>query len=1012
MQPGQPTTVKIVKLSPSQPENPLNSLTDHVAGDVYLDTHHRALYSTDASLYQIQPLAAVAPKTRDDVLVALQTAAEHRVPLIARGSGTSLSGQAIGAGIVLDFSKYLNRIVELDPVGGTARVEPGVVLEQLNAATAKHALQFGPDVATSNRANIGGMIGNNSAGSRSIVHGKTVDHVIALECLAADGAAATLAPCTPEQLQAEQRRTDRWGEAYRVVPRIIGENREEIVRRFPAILRRVSGYNLDEFVPECRGRYPLPPSVARVRQLEAERFPGADFNLAKLIVGAEGTLGCVTEATLHLVPLPARRGIVVLHFNSLAAAVGCIGAVLECRPSAAELLDGQIIRLAEKSLEYRNYLDFVIGRPESLMLVEFSDETDEAVARRAKELTDRLNGFAGLEHVLLALEPALCDHVWACRKAALPLIYGIPGLRKPLAFVEDAAVDPSRLPEFVARFREIIARAGTEGAFYGHASVGCLHIRPLLDPASRGDLTRLETISREVCDLVIEFGGAMSGEHGDGLARSYLNERMFGPAIYRAFKEIKAAFDPANIFNPGKIVDGPPPTQNLREGADYHPIEVPTVMDFSRERGLAGAAQMCNGAGVCRKLKTGTMCPSFMVTGDEEHSTRGRANALRLILSGALPPEELTGRRLFDTFDLCLQCKGCKAECPSNVDVAKMKAEFLHHYQAANGTSFGTLLMAHVASVNHLGSVFAPVSNWLLRAPGAAWLRERMAGLDRRRPLPRFVRQHFAKWFSNRRGRSTSAPATRGLIVLLDDCLTSFCEPQVNRSAVKVLEAAGYEVHLAGLVCCGRAAISKGMLTDAKRLAEESIGQLAPWAERGIPIVGCEPSCVLTLTDEYRDLAPGPAAEMVAKATSLIDTHLVRAGVELLAPSQSGSPAASRLLLHGHCHQKALVGMRDTLDILKQLPAGETQLIDSGCCGMAGSFGYEHYDMSMKIGERVLFPAVRAAADATIVAPGFSCRQQIAHGTGRRAVHPIELLADAVRGETRARSAPRTPRRG
>ena len=1000
MQPGQPTTVKIVKLSPSQPENPLNSLTSHIAGDVYLDTHHRALYSTDASLYQIQPLAVVAPKTRDDVLIAIQTAAEHRVPLIARGSGTSLSGQAIGAGIVLDFSKYLNRIIGLDPNGATARVEPGVVLEQLNAAAAKHGLQFGPDVATSNRANIGGMIGNNSAGSRSIVHGKTVDHVVALECLAADGAAATLTPLTPAQLQNEQRRADRWGDAYRAVPRIIGENREEIVRRFPAILRRVSGYNLDEFVPDCRDRYPLPPSVARVRQLEAERFPGAEFNLAKLIVGAEGTLGCVTEATLHLVPLPARRGLVVLHFSSLAAAVGCIGAVLECRPSAAELLDGQSPSSGwrKRVLNIETISDFVVGRPETLMLVEFSDESDEAVRRRAKELTDRLNGFAGLEHVLLALEPALCDHVWACRKAALPLIYGIPGLRKPLAFVEDTAVDPSRLPEFVARFREIIARAGTEGAFYGHASVGCLHIRPLLDPANRDDLTRLETISREVCNLVIEFGGAMSGEHGDGLARSYLNERMFGSSIYRAFKEIKAAFDPTNIFNPGKIVDGPPPTQTLREGADYHPIEVPTVMDFSRERGLAGAAQMCNGAGVCRKLKTGTMCPSFMVTGDEEHSTRGRANALRLILSaGHLPAENLTAsRRLFDdVFDLCLQCKGCKAECPSNVDVAKMKAEFLHHYQAANGTSFGTLLMAHVASVNHLGSIFAPVSNWLLRVPGAAWLRERMAGLDRRRPLPRFVRQHFAKWFYKHNRRSTTAPATRGPIVLLDDCLTSFCEPQVNQSAVTVLEAAGYEVHLAGLVCCGRAAISKGMLTDAKRLAEENVAQLAPWAKRGIPIVGCEPSCVLTLTDEYLDLALGPAAQMVAKATSLIDSHLIRAGIELPTPSQLESSSPSKLLLHGHCHQKALVGMRETLAILKQFPTTEVQLVDSGCCGMAGSFGYEHYEMSMKIGERVLFPAVRAAADATIVAPGFSCRQQIGHGTGRRAVHPIELLAAA-----------------
>ncbi len=562
----------------------LNSLPSRIAGDVFLDQHHRALYSTDASLYQIQPRAVVAPKTRDDIVVAMQTAAENRIPFIARGSGTSLSGQAIGAGIVVDFSKYLNRILELDPERAVARVEPGVVLDQLNAAVAKHGLQFGPDVATSNRANLGGMIGNNSAGSRSILHGKTVDHVLALDVLAADGSAATLVPLTPQELLIEQQRAGLWGGAYRTVVSLVAEHGAEIERRFPAILRRVSGYNLDEFVAACRDRYPPPPSVERVRRSEAERYPGADFNLAKLIVGAEGTLGCVTAATLHLVPLPARRGVVVLHFNSLAAAVGCIGAVLECRPSAAELFDGQIIRLAEKSLEYRHYLDFVVGRPESLMLVEFSDESDEEVRRRARELADRLTGLEGLDHVLMALEPAMCEHVWACRKAALPLLYGIPGLRKPLAFVEDTAVDPSRLPEFVARFREIIARAGTEGAFYGHASVGCLHIRPLLDPASRDDLARLEIISREVCDLVNEFHGAMSGEHGDGLVRSYLNERLFGETIYRAFQEIKAAFDPAGILNPGKIVNGPSPIANLRESPGGRPMRVDDGHGFSPRR--------------------------------------------------------------------------------------------------------------------------------------------------------------------------------------------------------------------------------------------------------------------------------------------------------------------------------------------------------------------------------------------------------------------------------------------
>ncbi len=1002
-----------MQISPSQSEQLANSplaesplaseLTRRISGDVIFDQHRRALYATDASLYQILPLAVVVPRSTGDVKATLELASEYGVSVTARGSGTSLSGQAIGPGIVIDFSKYLNRIVDLDPVRQTARVEPGVVLDQLNAAAAKHGLQFGPDVATSNRANIGGMIGNNSAGSRSILYGKTVDHVSELEVLSANGVAATLRPLTPTQLAAEQNRSDCWGRAYRTGTQIVASNRQEIIDRFPPIVRRVSGYNLDEFVAECRNRLSPPPSVGLVRQIESERYPGADFNLARLLVGAEGTLGVVTEALVYLVPKPARRGVVVLHFDSLEAAVASTGPALACKPSAAELFDGQIIRLAENSLEYRHYLDFVVGYPESLMLVEFSGDSDAAVRQQVADLADKMRGQPGLTHALEVLEPETVDHVWACRKAALPLLYGIPGLRKPIAFVEDTAVDPNRLPEFVAKFREIVTRAGTVGAFYGHASVGCLHIRPLLDIADRNDQALIERISKEVCDLVIEFHGAMSGEHGDGLARSYLNERLFGERIYAAFKQIKAAFDPLNILNPGKVVDGPSPIANLRRRPDVVLPQIRTTLDFSREGGFLRATEMCNGAGVCRKTQTGTMCPSFMATGDEEHSTRGRANALRLVLSGALPVERLTSRPMFETFDLCLQCKGCKAECPSNVDVAKMKTEFLHQYQAAQGATLGAQLMANVASLNHLGSALAPFSNWMAKMPGSGWLAEKLFGIDRRRPLPRFERLHFQKWFHRRQRQAaglkmpdakvsdSNTAGSRGPIVLLDDCLTSFCEPRVNRAAVKVLEGAGYDVHLAGLTCCGRAAISKGMLDQAKQLAQENINRLLPWAQQGVPIVGCEPSCLLTLTDEYLDLAPGDAAKQVASVTMLIETHLVAAGFEIPL-----KPHDKALLLHGHCHQKALVGMHDTLAMLRAIPGAAPSLVDSGCCGMAGSFGYEHYELSMKIGERVLLPAVRSAPDATILAPGFSCRHQIQHGAQRAALHPIELIAQSL----------------
>ncbi|MEX2114894.1 MAG: FAD-linked oxidase C-terminal domain-containing protein [Pirellulales bacterium] len=972
------------------------SLKKRIAGDVLCGIHERALYSTDASVYQIVPAGVVVPRSRDDVVAAHEVAIQHGLSIVPRGGGTSLSGQSIGAGLILDFSKYMNAI-ELDPQSRTARVQPGVVLDQLNAAAARDALQFGPDVATSSRANIGGMVGNNSAGARSIWHGKTVDNIIALDMVLADASLATFAPVTPAELVQQQSRHDLVGQIYREVDRIVRENREEIIARFPPVLRRVNGYNLDEFVPECRARIAQPRLLAAARANEIRMYPGADFNLTKLIAGAEGGLGTMTEALVHLLPLPKERGVLVLHFDSMEHAVESVGAILSCDPSAAELLDGLILRLAEKSLEYRNYLEFVVGRPESLVLVEFNGDTPDVVEAKAAELTEKLQGQRGLFHILPALDKQLCDHVWACRKASLPLLLGVPGKRKPVAFVEDAAVPPEHLPQFVARFREIMARHETDGAFYGHASVGCLHIRPMLDLREPVDIDRFQQISQEVCALVMEFHGAMSGEHGDGMARSYLNERLFGSRLYGAFKQVKGAFDPANRMNPGKVVDGPSPIENLRYSAKYRTIDVPTTFDFSREGGFAAAVELCNGAGVCRKLQTGTMCPSFMVTGDEEHSTRGRANALRMVLSGAIDPQELTGRRLFETFELCLECKGCKAECPSNVDVAKLKAEFLDGYYRQHGVPLGVRLMANVARLNRLGSALAPVSNWLAAMPGAPWLAERVAGVDARRPLPRFARQHFRKWFGrhcralNRNAASAQDAAPRGPIVLLDDCLTSYCEPNVNRAAVQVLEAAGYEVHLAGLQCCGRTFVSKGILGTAQRLARDNVSRLLPWASKGVPIVGCEPSCLLMLMDEYPDLVPGDDARLVAARSALIESHLVRAGIELPLAATS-----KKIVLHGHCHQKALVGTQETVSALRKIPGANVQLVDSGCCGMAGSFGYEHYDVSMAIGERVLFKAVRAAPDADIVAPGFSCRHQIAHATGRQAMHPIERIAECL----------------
>ena len=786
-----------------------------------------------------------------------------------------------------------------------------MVLDQFNAAAAPHGLQFGPDVATSSRANIGGMIGNNSAGARSIWHGKTVDNVIALDVVLSDGSVDHVRSADAARAARSSRpRTDLVGHD----PSRGAADRGAQSRRNRGPLSADSAARERLQSRRIRARVPRPLSHAaagaKVRaQREARMYPGAEFNLAKLIVGAEGTLATITEALVHLLPLPKVRGMVVLHFDSMAHAVASVEhdarlravgrrTVRRTDPAAGREEPGvsQLSRLRRRParvagagrIQRRAAPTKCRPRP---MRWSRSSRPAGAVSRPAGARQETVRSRLGLPQGGAAAAAGRCRaraSRWRSSKTR--------------------AVSPEHLPRFVERFREIMARHDTEGAFYGHASVGCLHIRPMLDLREPIDIDRLQQISHEVCDLVMEFGGAMSGEHGDGLARSYLNERLFGPRLYQAFKQVKAAFDPHDRMNPGKVVDGPSPIENLRYGTDYKTHRLPTTFDFSREGGFARAVEMCNGAGVCRKLQTGTMCPSFMATRDEEHSTRGRANALRLVLSGALPPEELTGERLFDTYDLCLQCKGCKAECPSNVDVAKLKMEFLNGYYRQHGAPLGVRLMAHAARLNELGSALAPLSNWAARLPGAGWLAERLLGIDRRRPLPRFERHHFRKWFRKRPVVEPTARAPRGPIVLLDDCLTSYCEPGVNRAAVQVLEAAGYEVHLAGLGLLRPHAGLEGFLTEAQELARRNIERLLPWAERGVPIVGCEPSCLVMLVDEYPDLVPGDAARAVAAQAALVDTHLVQRQDSTAAPLAD----AQKILVHGHCHQKALVGVADT----------------------------------------------------------------------------------------------------
>ncbi|MEK6665984.1 MAG: FAD-linked oxidase C-terminal domain-containing protein, partial [candidate division NC10 bacterium] len=660
-----------------------------------------------------------------------------------------------------------------------------------------------------------------------------------------------------------------------------------------------------------------------------------------------------------------------------------------------ELTDKMILDLARGNIEQSQRMGFVQGDPAAILIVEYAGESDAEVKAKVEALEARRarDRFGYASH--LAYDPAEQQSIWKLRKAGLGLLLGTKGDSKPIAFIEDTAVDPKDLPEFVPRFREIMAKHGARGAYYGHCSVGCLHIRPLINLKTERGLEQVRAIAGEIFDLVLEYGGAISSEHGDGRSRSPFLERVFGPRLFQAFREFKHAFDPKNLMNPGNLVDSPGLTEHLRSGPDYKTWEPATLLDFSGQGGFAAAVEMCNGVGVCRKKLEGTMCPSYMATRDEEHSTRGRANALRAVLSGQVPASEFTGRRLYEVMDLCLECKACKAECPSNVDMAKLKYEFLAHYYRANGLPLRNRLFGRIETLNRLGSRLAPLSNWVAGSRLNRWLMERLAGIDRRRPLPPFARETFTEWFNHRQ----APPAgTRGEVVLFHDTFVTYNAPQIGKAAVQLLERAGYAVRLVDKKCCGRPLISKGMLTEAKAHAAWNVERLLPSAERGVAIVGLEPSCLLTLRDEYIDLLRSDAARQVAKQSFLLEEFLERERRKGLSLPFGAN--GRKALLHGHCHQKALVGTGSTVAALRW--AGfDVQEMDSGCCGMAGSFGFEteHYDLSVALGNRRLVPAVKAAGpDVEVVAPGISCRQQIEHLAGRRAKHPAEVLWETLSG--------------
>lgn len=937
-----------------------------VEGEVHLDDLTCGLYATDASNYQIQPVAVVVPLSGDDVRAAVAVAAEHGVPILPRGGGTSLAGQTVGAAMVLDFSKHLNRILELDVAARRVRVQPGLVRDELNAAVAAHGLHFAPDPATANRANVGGMIGNNSSGTKSILFGKTIDHVEALKVLLADGTVLDLHELDLEGPEPAARRNGRGGEITGGLSRLVEANREEIAARYPKVMRRVGGYPLDELLDPRR------------------------FNPAKILVGSEGTLAVTLEATLKLEPLPAHTSVCVVHFMDVLEAIRAVEPILPSRPSAVEILDRTVLDRARENLDVAALCDFLEGEPAAVLIVEYYGDSEDDVRQRPQAMREELQRLGlGYAYPLLR-DRAAQARVWEVRKNGLGLMLGMKGDRKPIPFIEDAAIPIPMLPEYVERVLAICRELETDVAMYAHASVGVIHLRPILDLKRGDDVERMRRIAERTFELVQHYGGAWSGEHGDGLVRSAFNERFFGRKIYGALREVKRLFDPRGLMNPGKIVDAPQIHENLRYGTAYRVPGLDSVYHYHEDGSFAAAVEMCSGVGACRKTLGGTMCPSYIATRDEEHSTRGRANALRLAMSGQLGEGGLTGPRVREALELCLSCKACKAECPSNVDMAKLKSEVGQQVFDRDGVTLRDRLVGGSAGAAQLLSGrWAPLWNGVQRSRPFRAALDAVAGLHRRRTLPDYAQVPLSRRLAGR----SKAPGTGKQVVLFADTYLEYHEPEIGVAALELLESLGYEAIVARAGCCQRPRISHGFLRDAKRDGTATLQALDGFLRQGLPVVVCEPSCASALCDDLPDLVDDrELGRRVARGVRMIDAFLAR---ELEGSEVALTSPAGKILIHGHCHQKALFGTSAMHRLLARVPELEIAEVDSGCCGMAGAFGYqrETFELSRRIGEDRLFPAVRAAdEDTTVVACGFSCRHQIADFTGRRARHWVETL--------------------
>jgi FAD/FMN-containing dehydrogenase/Fe-S oxidoreductase len=967
-------------------------LKREVEGEVFADAFSRGRYATDASIYQIMPAAVVVPRSTADVAAALSVAREEGLALTMRGGGTSQCGQSVNSGVIVDTSKYLGRILELDVEGRRALVEPGIVLDELNRVLRPYGLWFPVDISTASRATIGGMAGNNSCGTRSLRYGMMRDHVIAIDALMSDGAPAHFGEISQNGADGPP------GELIAGLLSLGHREADEIARRFPAVLRRVGGYNIDALTPA-----------------------GEPVNLAHLLVGSEGTLAVSTAIEIKLSPLPpADKMLGVCHFPTFRAAMEAAQHLVRLDPTSVELVDATMIALARDIAMFRLTLEaFVRGQPAALLLVEFAEEPDEN-ARRMTALADTMadlgysfgRGGAHEGGVVEVGDTGLQGRIAELRAAGLNIMMSMREAGKPVSFVEDCAVPLEDLADYTDKLTAVFARHGTSGTWYAHASVGCLHVRPVLNLKLEADVAAMRAIAEEAFALVRDYKGSHSGEHGDGIVRSEFHEEMFGKKIVGAFEQVKDRFDPGSVLNPGRIVRAPKMDDRslFRYPPGYGAGEIANGIDWSNWTGAGGgflgAVEMCNNNGACRKLAGGAMCPSYRVSRDERDTTRGRANTLRLALTGQLGADALTSEAMMETMKLCVSCKACRRECPTGVDMARMKIEVLHQRAQEKGLALKDRLIAFLPRYAPRAARAGGVLALRDHVPGASALTEKLFGFSRRRSLPRFSHAPFRDTEGDR------TPAHNGednqQVMLFADTFGRWFEPETLRAAVNVLAAGGYRTQTARPadggrpLCCGRTFLAAGLVEEARAEARRTIESLTPHIAAGRAIVGLEPSCLLTLRDEFTALLPGAESEAVAEQALLFEEFLEKENAAGRLDLPLG-PLPGKALLHGHCHQKAFAAMPAVEVALHLIPDLDVEIVESSCCGMAGAFGYdaETIDISLAMGELSLLPAVREAARETvIVADGTSCRHQIADGAGRRALHVAEVLADALEEKT------------